>query len=403
MIKTLKQNKFNVIDASTLDCIHLRIDDPSTAQKLINKTFTDMIVVQNDGLHLHCEKLSPLKMNTILSTLIKAEIFPLSFSSPHFEGYTFSVEGMSCGGCVKKISKALKESFGEKILNVFVSLEMKKCMVIVRDRRATKEDLKDKIQELGYECVDPETCEKEDSCCKDDSCCKSKSCCETGKCSAKKIDSCEKTNVCNDSCCGGKSDKVVELLSIKVANSKEDLKSLVLVVEGMTCTSCATKLEKTVSSLNGVHGCSVNFLSKKCEVVYEENGINVEKIIKSVKQLGFSAEVFENYDDGKVQLIIDEIKQDRKLVESKLHKHVEILQYEIDERQGSVTIEFDASATYKRAIIDKLEKDGLHVTLKQNDSLSMLKASLLGGDEQRKYRNYFLFCLGNSIVFEFTL
>src|SRR5690606_12083822 len=142
-----------------------------------------------------------------------------------------------CGGCVKKISKALKESFGEKILNVFVSLEMKKCMVIVRDRRATKEDLKDKIQELGYECVDPETCEKEDSCCKDDSCCKSKSCCETGKCSAKKIDSCEKTNVCNDSCCGGKSDKVVELLSIKVANSKEDLKSLVLVVEGMTCTS----------------------------------------------------------------------------------------------------------------------------------------------------------------------
>jgi copper ion binding protein len=410
VIKTLKKNKFNITNASILDCIHLQFEDPYTAQKLINKTFSDIVVVQNDGLHLHCEKFSPLKMNTILSTLIKAEIFPMSFCSPHYEGYSFSVQGMNCGGCVKKISTALKESFGDKITNVFVSLEMNKCMVIVKDRKVSKEELKGKIQEIGFECTEyklqSEKCCEKDSCCEDESC--SKPCCKSGKCAEQKNE--EKT--CKDTCCDKIRDSTfekVELLSIKIA--KEELKSLVLLVEGMTCTSCASKLEKTINCINGVHSCSVNFLSKKCEVVYDEDAVNEEKIIKSVKKLGFTAEIFQNLDgDGKVQLLIDEIKTDRKLVESKLLKHTEILQYEIDESQGSVTIEFDASVTYKRAIIDKLAQDGLYVSLKKNDSLSMLKASLLGGDEQRKYRNYFLFCLGkmieshtDSIVFTFPM
>src|SRR5690554_5534682 len=58
-------------------------------------------------------------------------------------------------------------------------------------------------------------------------------------------------------------------------------------VNGMDCASCATTLEKRVSSLRGVSEVQVNFSTAKMSVVYEGNQ---QRLLHAVKQAGFTAE-----------------------------------------------------------------------------------------------------------------
>ena len=58
------------------------------------------------------------------------------------------IEGMSCGHCVEHVKEALEEVKG--IESVEVSLE-EKCATIVGD--ATEEDIKQAIDEAGYDVV----------------------------------------------------------------------------------------------------------------------------------------------------------------------------------------------------------------------------------------------------------
>lgn len=59
-----------------------------------------------------------------------------------------SIEGMSCGHCVKHVENALGEIEGIKAINV--SLEAKEA-VIEMDREVLDEDIKAAIEDWGYE------------------------------------------------------------------------------------------------------------------------------------------------------------------------------------------------------------------------------------------------------------
>ena len=49
-------------------------------------------------------------------------------------------------------------------------------------------------------------------------------------------------------------------------------------VEGMTCSSCAQTVEKTVQKLSGVKDASVNFATEKLTVSYNEDELDVQNI-----------------------------------------------------------------------------------------------------------------------------
>ena len=66
-------------------------------------------------------------------------------------------------------------------------------------------------------------------------------------------------------------------------------------VKGMSCTSCSTRIEKKISSLNEVSNCNVNLLTNIMEV---DTSLEAQKIIDEVDKLGYQA-----------QLIDDEIKE----------------------------------------------------------------------------------------------
>jgi len=68
-----------------------------------------------------------------------------------------------------------------------------------------------------------------------------------------------------------------------------DLKKVILPVTGMNCASCAAKIEKGLSSLDGVNEASVNFAAEKATVAYDPGRVSVDGIVKTLTGLGYGA------------------------------------------------------------------------------------------------------------------
>lgn len=65
-------------------------------------------------------------------------------------------------------------------------------------------------------------------------------------------------------------------------------------IQGMTCSSCSSHVEKTVKKLEGARTVNVNLLSNNMTVEYDENVLDNDKIIKAVIDAGYGASLSEN-------------------------------------------------------------------------------------------------------------
>jgi len=62
-------------------------------------------------------------------------------------------------------------------------------------------------------------------------------------------------------------------------------------IDGMTCASCATRVEKKLSRLEGVEGSSVNYATEEATVVYDPEQVEVDDLLGAVSAAGYSAHV----------------------------------------------------------------------------------------------------------------
>lgn len=62
-------------------------------------------------------------------------------------------------------------------------------------------------------------------------------------------------------------------------------------IQGMTCSSCSSHVEKAVCKLEGAKSVNVNLLSNSMLVEYDEKQLNTETIIKAVTDAGYGAKV----------------------------------------------------------------------------------------------------------------
>jgi len=63
-------------------------------------------------------------------------------------------------------------------------------------------------------------------------------------------------------------------------------KQIELPIEGMTCSACAARIEKTLNKLPGVHA-NVNFASEKASVEFDEARTQPEELVRSIEKTGF--------------------------------------------------------------------------------------------------------------------
>src|SRR5438132_184387 len=63
----------------------------------------------------------------------------------------------------------------------------------------------------------------------------------------------------------------------------------VLALEGMTCASCAMRIEKGLKKVPGVKDASVNFATEQATVAYDPAQTNVEQMVQKVEVVGYKA------------------------------------------------------------------------------------------------------------------
>ncbi|MGQ9703438.1 MAG: heavy metal translocating P-type ATPase [Actinomycetota bacterium] len=79
-------------------------------------------------------------------------------------------------------------------------------------------------------------------------------------------------------------------------DSKEDEEGkptgrVVVRVGGMTCASCATRVEKALLDITGVREAAVNLATEKASVSYDPERVDLERIAGTIRELGYTAEL----------------------------------------------------------------------------------------------------------------
>ncbi len=75
----------------------------------------------------------------------------------------------------------------------------------------------------------------------------------------------------------------------KVTQLSNQVKSINLDIEGMTCAACAARIERVLFKNEKILDVSVSFPLKSAIIDTAEENIDLEEIIKSVNKIGYKA------------------------------------------------------------------------------------------------------------------
>ncbi|HWY79665.1 MAG TPA: cation transporter [Candidatus Sulfotelmatobacter sp.] len=69
-------------------------------------------------------------------------------------------------------------------------------------------------------------------------------------------------------------------------------KKVVLKITGMHCTSCAMNIDGDLEdNVKGVKSAKTSYAKLETEVEFEEEVVQIEQIIKQIKETGYQAEI----------------------------------------------------------------------------------------------------------------
>ncbi|MFO1443813.1 copper-translocating P-type ATPase [Bacillus sp. Bva_UNVM-123] len=88
-----------------------------------------------------------------------------------------------------------------------------------------------------------------------------------------------------------------------------------LVLTGMTCAACSTRIEKGLNKMKGVNHATVNLALEKATIEYNPLAISQKDMIEKIKQLGYGASIVNEDKDKTADHRLQEIKsQQRKFM-----------------------------------------------------------------------------------------
>jgi P-type Cu+ transporter len=75
----------------------------------------------------------------------------------------------------------------------------------------------------------------------------------------------------------------------EVRAENKEVNRTVLVLEGMTCASCAMRIEKGLKKVSGVRDANVNLATEQATVMYDPAQTNLEQMVQKVEAVGYKA------------------------------------------------------------------------------------------------------------------
>jgi Cu+-exporting ATPase len=77
-------------------------------------------------------------------------------------------------------------------------------------------------------------------------------------------------------------------------------KKLVLSVQGMTCASCVTHVEKALKKVPGVTQASVNLATETAQVIIHPTADTPRKLVQAVEDAGYEAHIQQDEDQSRI-------------------------------------------------------------------------------------------------------
>jgi Cu+-exporting ATPase len=87
-----------------------------------------------------------------------------------------------------------------------------------------------------------------------------------------------------------------------------------LPVEGMTCASCVSRVEKTISKFDGIKGVNVNLANEKASFEYDPTLVDLKKLAQTIEDAGYKLDL-SSLDEKKSNLGSEDFKPDSHLKE----------------------------------------------------------------------------------------
>lgn len=79
---------------------------------------------------------------------------------------------------------------------------------------------------------------------------------------------------------------------------ERNTEKVTLKVQGMTCTACSSRVEKTLNNTDGIKSANVNFPAEKVTIEYDPKVLRLIDIKKKVSEAGYELDLEESQDDG---------------------------------------------------------------------------------------------------------
>jgi len=103
--------------------------------------------------------------------------------------------------------------------------------------------------------------------------------------------------------------KIIEDLGYKaILEEQKNIEKVTLKIKGMSCTACASQIEKSLSKVEGITAANVNFAVEKVTVEYNPKKIRLIDMHKKVSSLGYELDLEEDQDDN---IDEDELKMNK--------------------------------------------------------------------------------------------
>jgi len=146
-------------------------------------------------------------------------------------------------------------------------------------------------------------------------------------------------------------------------------KTTTMVVEGMTCTSCVSRVEKALKEVPGVTSAEVNLLSHQAKVSYDPNLVTTDLLIQAVTSTGYQASVPSESKD-KVSLTIDGMHCAScvNTIETNLSKLEGIKDVKVILSNNTALLSLDSSKVNLDTVISKIEDLGYKASLIEEDA-----------------------------------
>ncbi|WP_045420188.1 heavy metal translocating P-type ATPase [Vibrio jasicida] len=188
-----------------------------------------------------------LKTESPLSSIVES-IETLGYHAGH--QYQFNLAGLSCGGCVKKLSSLLEAN--QDIIAFQASTTQLDISTLLSEQKVI-----DLVATLGYT-ASPDSIEVEEE-------------------SSPETEQADKQS------------------NIKDAQVPAASIQLQMLIQGMTCASCVSSVEKALTNVEGIEKAQVN-LAEQSALVFATQDTEAlhQAIVESVKQAGYQAEILQD-------------------------------------------------------------------------------------------------------------